>query len=526
MTPFLYQTKTLSGWGANAILRSCRLVPVIQHQCICKKQYASSRVEGSSRSRRVEEKPQRYREGEGSQWGREYKPRTRKRGAGQNEIPFELNRIPSTKHQEWGKLASIDWDNGKTNEFGEPDGEPRDLEGYEKEDDDVYSDESYGGTSMNLREPQRETTITEAERRAFQKIFSDMFGQSHQPVTTQPAISSSDAGRQAARTKALNIFGNAANKTPKSPEEVEQLMNAYPPALRPAIAKAMGHGGRRGEEEDPFEGELLEVAELAPDELEAIRKSERQRVETLIEEAKTDTALWDVLEKEVFSLIPKLGLDKDPKDKKAEAKAEAEGEKNPKVASATKSKGRKRNKEEAKPELFEPFDKFVAQTPNGTQVSALTFYTPLYPDYLLRGLRLLDRSFARSSPLALAMLPKIKSLGTISHVLGASTAFYNELINIYFYRYEDFANIAKTLKEMEDSAVDFDETTLDTIIDILVFKAGVAKGQKGKVLRQLWTMPQYTRVNFQYWRDQYAKLIQARRQWNGDAPVPAMKHAL
>jgi len=300
-------------------------------------------------------------------------------------------------------------------------------------------------------------------------------------------------------------------------------VNSYPPALRPAAAKAMQLSD--GEEEDLFEGEMEELADLDHDQLEALRSPERDRVESLMKQARTDFDLWAVLEKEVFSLIPKLGLEEDPLNV-GQMDAEPQGKSKYKAgANASKRKKAKIASEKEEANKVERFDRVVAQSSNGTDVSALTLYGPLYPSYLLFGIRLLDRSFAKPSPLALSILPKIKSFGAISHVLGASTQLYNEIIRIYYYGYEDFDGVAKTLNEMEHSAVELDEETLDVVIDILRMQATVARGEKGDLLRELWSMPQFARVNFQFWRNKIAKTIhiKTKTQTMLGQPMPVLK---
>jgi hypothetical protein len=243
-----------------------------------------------------------------------------------------------------------------------------------------------------------------------------------------------------------------------------------------------------------------------------------------MKDARTDLELWEVMEKEVFSLIPKLGLEEDPlnvgsiKDEESKAKAKAK-------SGRTRTKRKKARMlyemEEANKE--ERFDRVVALSPNGTEVGPFTLYGPLYPSYLLLGIRLLDRSFAKPSPLALSILPKLKSLGAISHVLGASTQLYNEILRTYYYRYEDFGGVAKTLNEMEHSAVDLDEETLDIVIEILKMQAQIGRGEKGEEMRVLWTMPQFSRVNFQFWRNKIARTIDVRTQATVGQPVPLMR---
>jgi len=114
-------------------------------------------------------------------------------------------------------------------------------------------------------------------------------------------------------------------------------------------------------------------------------------------------------------------------------------------------------------------------------------------------------------------------LGAISHVLGASTQLYNEILRTYYYRYEDFGGVAKTLNEMEHSAVDLDEETLDIVIEILKMQAQIGRGEKGEEMRVLWTMPQFSRVNFQFWRNKIARTIDVRTQATVGQPVPLMR---
>ncbi|TVY92078.1 hypothetical protein LAWI1_G004142 [Lachnellula willkommii] len=513
MTPFLYKTKTLSNFcwvGANPIF-GCRYPRSVvrnnlclAHQSIHNRHYSSpgwGRDNSDNRGDRVRPAPAR------AFVKRKPNPPPRSLRNAEFEIPFELTSY--IRNGSAYKLNRLDTIN--VNEFGEVD--DSELEGGQFEGEDGAMHPGEEGPSMNLRGP-RESTITETERRAFQRIFSDIFAQ-NQSLSPQPSQESKDQ----AKSNLDSILGSVISRLPKTPEEMLKIVNSYPPALRPAAAKAMQ--AYDGEDENLFEGEMKELADLDHDQLEAIRNPERERVESLMQDARTDIDLWAVLEKEVFSLIPKLGLEEAPlnvgqiKDAESESKSKKQtGPKRKKAKIA--SEGEEANK-------VERFDRVVAQSPNGTEVSALTLYGPLYPSYLLFGIRLLDRSFAKPSPLALAVLPKIKSLGAISHVLGASTQLYNEIIRIHYYSYEDFNSIAKTLNEMEHSAVDQDEDTLDIIIEILRLQAAIARGEKGDLMKELWSMPQFSRVNFQFWRNKIATTIRVNTQTMVGQPLPVLR---
>ncbi|TVY49234.1 hypothetical protein LOCC1_G000804 [Lachnellula occidentalis] len=495
MTPFLYQTKTLSNFrwvGTNPIF-GCRYTRSTVRSW--------GRDNSDNRSDRVRPAPAKAK----GFIKRKPNPPPKSSRNVEFEIPFEFDELHKSGHKKAkGSAIKLNrWDTINVNEFGEADDPVLDGSEFGGEDGDMYPDDDEG-PSMNLRGP-RESTITEGERRAFQRIFSDMFAQNQ--LAPKPSQESKDQAKSMLDT----ILGTAVGKLPKSKEERLKIVNSYPPALRPAAAKAMQLSDA-GDDENLFEGEMEELADLDHDQLEALRSPERERVESLMKEARTDFDLWAVLEKEVFSLIHKLGLEEDPLNI-GEMDTEGQGKSKYKAGpKASKRKKAKIDSEKEEANKVERFDRVVAQSSNGTDVSALTFYGPLYPSYLLFGIRLLDRSFAKPSPLALSILPKIKSLGAISHVLGASTQLYNEIIRIYYYGYEDFDGVAKTLNEMEHSAVELDEETLDVVIDILRMQATVARGEKGDVMKELWSMPQFARVNFQYWRNKIAKTIHVKTE--------------
>jgi len=251
------------------------------------------------------------------------------------------------------------------------------------------------------------------------------------------------------------------------------------------------------EEATSREGKALDTEEL-----EALREPERTRVEGLMKNAESDFELWEIMEKEVFSLIARLGLEDAPKVQNA---AVPRGTKN--------KKGGKKSTTETVPEEKEPSEpcqSLVSEAHDG--VSPLSLYGPLYPSYLLLGLRLLDRGFAKPSSLAFSILPRIKSLGFISHVLGASTQFYNELLRIYRYRLDDFRGMFNLLTEMERSALEVDEETLEIVLDVMRTQYSIRRGEKGTAIRALWSMPEFMQNKFRVWRDNIQYAISEREE--------------
>ncbi|KAL2132334.1 hypothetical protein VTI74DRAFT_3938 [Chaetomium olivicolor] len=186
---------------------------------------------------------------------------------------------------------------------------------------------------------------------------------------------------------------------------------------------------------------------------EVIRRKERTRVEALMRSAKTDVELWQVLEDEVFPMVRKLGIDED--------------------TTSTSSKGGKRKKR------------------SGDKKFPMHIYGPLYPAYLLTAMRLFDIQFARSSPLALHILPRVKELGPASYVLGVSTPFYNELARILWNRYGDPTAVFNLLEEMRVAGLYCDEGTRSVVSSIEHFFYSVKMGKWGPFLRELSTLPEY-----------------------------------
>ena len=98
-------------------------------------------------------------------------------------------------------------------------------------------------------------------------------------------------------------------------------------------------------------------------------------------------------------------------------------------------------------------------------VPPLYVISRLYPAALLLAFRLLRTNFP-TSPLPLAILPQIRSLGPTSYVLGASSEFYNALIELRWDVYSDLKGIDGLLMEMERSGVEFDVGTWNTLVKI------------------------------------------------------------
>ncbi|KAK4097038.1 hypothetical protein N658DRAFT_500912 [Parathielavia hyrcaniae] len=259
----------------------------------------------------------------------------------------------------------------------------------------------------------------------------------------------------------------------KEATEWERALLRFPPSLRNAARMALGaieadkeakgfaDTAAAPDERLSEEQGAAAVVDMALNPLaksvqnEALRREERNRVDAKMRAAKTDFQVWDVLEQEVFPMVRKLGIDEDPS----------------KPEPTTPKRGGKRKA--VKPEL------------------PLHIYGPLYPAYLLNALRILDTQFARSSPLALHILPRVKELGPASFVLGVSTPFYNELARILWSRYGDPTAVFNLLEEMRSAGLFTDEGTRALVHQIEQFLRSVSQGNWGPFLRELASLPEY-----------------------------------
>lgn len=358
--------------------------------------------------------------------------------------------------------------------------------------------ETYDPNSYRPGAPPKESTITDSERQAFDRIFTDIYSRFKDRDHAAQQSKPKHADITAARDAAAALMDKAAKATTsgRTPLTFKQLENVddlvlvqekirteiekYPPSLRPSASRALVSVARKdiAQKGDELVGEAKGQLDKLK-QLEDLRKPERQRIEGLMTAAKTDLELWQVLEQEVFSMVDKFDLGQAGQ---------------PSTGSETSS-------------LEDP----GSEAPPKPKVSQLSILGPLYPSHLLLGLRFLSSSFSQPSQLALSILPRIKSLGVISQVLGASTALYNELLRIQWHRHDNYEAVVNLLLEMENSGLEFDEETLKIVRGIRRTRLAVMEGEKGDVWKVLFSQrwPPFART-FTLWERKIKDEVAAR----------------
>ncbi|KAI1117699.1 hypothetical protein F5Y14DRAFT_401562 [Nemania sp. NC0429] len=380
-------------------------------------------------------------------------------------------------------------------------------------------------------------TITPTERQIFQRIFADIEARGLKPAvelgdTTPSTIPPSRSARLIMQQAAYDA-GQARPATVTSPallsgaaRDRAKALLRFPPELRSAASKALDTINRQAamgpqgydaydthdahnagsaaadhaaaEEDDPLETNWKAPAHTFARtvELESKRQPERTRIEGLITSAASDFELWDVLEKEVFQMPARLGIMKaaaQSDDPDPSAKPKKRGRKS---ASKSQSPGQTSHDPDANLETsgVDASPASPDNTPNAAEPAKLSLYVhgPLYPAYLLLALRQLDTAFAVPSPLVFSILPRIKELGLESYVLGVSTPFFNELLNIYWTRRGDLSGVLNLLEEMRHCGIYFDNRTASILnqMDTALSQLATAEDRAG-FGKALMLMPDY-----------------------------------
>lgn len=186
-----------------------------------------------------------------------------------------------------------------------------------------------------------------------------------------------------------------------------------------------------------------------------LRRSERDRVKNLLEAAPTDQALWAVLEKEVFSVMRSLELDKN-------IPSTSHGKLKPKTAARNLSRSSKSSPSAAsQPSPTDPIVVF-----------------PNYPTHLINAAKTLRSRFP-ASPLLFNIVPQVKDLGRSSYALGASTGLYKVILIAAFRQTHSYSQICSLLQDMDNGGVEYDYDVVTILDEVLATHRDAIHGHYG-----------------------------------------------
>ncbi|KAL1900786.1 hypothetical protein Cpir12675_000800 [Ceratocystis pirilliformis] len=221
------------------------------------------------------------------------------------------------------------------------------------------------------------------------------------------------------QTKVSSLFKKSPQRRHRNPWSREEILQMYPPSLRLAVESSFLEENRARDDDLP-EAELTDAEKERLAALDTQRVAEVQRVKALFEACRSDKQVWTVLEKEVFLLVQKLGIAPDLPDK-------------------------------------------TSPTPD---TAALEVHGPIFPQHILTAAQRLVYDFTRPSPLALAILPRLKQLGLAAYVLGASTPLYDELLRVSWALNGSIPDIIDLLSRMRDDGLAYSADTLRAVDEV------------------------------------------------------------
>ncbi|KAL8695238.1 MAG: hypothetical protein Q9218_000276 [Villophora microphyllina] len=304
-------------------------------------------------------------------------------------------------------------------------------------------------TNLNPNEdrPERQSTITATERAVFERIFKEISEDQFKKATREEnpldddledelpgggdVYSDLDAIFEAALTDARRIDPAETGK-----RGVERPLKHYNLALNP-----FKNTGIRKLERSEFRGD-----EYREDVAIAVADHEL-KVLKMFEAARSDREIWNVLETEVFTLIKQY----DSFKKQAKQREQAEKPKRKRGYVPKADKAAITDAEKAK--------ELPAAEQSDQEEKLQAILSSNYGEYCLSAMRHLRRAYP-TSPYCMNLLPAIKRLGPISHVLAASTDLYNEILFLQWKEYSDLLGMADTIIEMRNQAIETNKTTL------------------------------------------------------------------
>ncbi|RDA95536.1 hypothetical protein CP533_1281 [Ophiocordyceps camponoti-saundersi (nom. inval.)] len=338
------------------------------------------------------------------------------------------------------------------------------------------------------------STITPAEAYIFKGIFEEI-ARGQMPPPRRRSFRDNDIDDGSGKQRARSIVDQA-----RVTEFRDKFLCRYPPFLQEAakMALSMFETDKQGR---PKLSQTDEKTLEESTKYNAARMEQRNRVEALMKASVTDVALWKVMEDEVFALPSKLGIHQRQTRQIAERRS--------KLQNLTAILGQPKA-EESTPRVEVPEQGLQAEAPKeaadakptteikgkdaSDQKLSMDIYGPLYPDLLEMGLEFFDTAFARPSPFALQVLPRIKALGLCSFVLGVSTPFYVRLARIHWNRLGDAAMALDVLQEMSNSGLYYDKAAKVLLAHIRDNLHGCTWGAQGSFVMKMMEFSPYDSV--------------------------------
>ncbi|KAL9126614.1 MAG: hypothetical protein Q9217_004371 [Psora testacea] len=362
--------------------------------------------------------------------------------------------------------------------------------------------DSFQSARNDAREPKsRSSTLTASERAIFDRITKDqeedkVRKEEERQESLEPKSASADDPYED-----LNKIFDAAiraihNKEEQQVKSMERDRHSFSTDLFQRALDSPSRKERPGRThqesvrlEKSFarplqftEGKLVQPpigdAEESSERLRIACQEHRALIEDMLDNTSIDTEIWDILETEVFSMVKQLDLQLKQEENFTKVTQKAR-------AKVSREPSRLEPPTEASKQAFASL--ITSESKALTINTLLAILRSNYAHYNLFALRLWRRRHP-STPYSLQLLPHIKSLGSISYVLGASASLYNEIFFVKWDKYFDLHGIAELLQEMINRGVPANSVTLELLRYLDRTRYKDLLGGRGKSIREWWKL--------------------------------------
>lgn len=312
-----------------------------------------------------------------------------------------------------------------------------------------------------------ETMMTVREQTTFEKLFKGLQrrGEARDGNDGERDLATRiQEGKDADEARELDLE-DIADEQPMTSSESEDptsATGAYPESLRGMAqqtqSQMQARKARRRIAANPYIREADRI--FAP-----IRDKMR--------EATTDHGVWEILDQELFSKVRSLDIDSTqvlPADTSQDSTVLTDKGRNKALALSDKKES------------------------SNLQVFALAFQRSV-----LVASKILCRRMVYT-PLAFALLPTLKSLGSGAYVMGASSGLFNNILVTQWRVYNAFAPVLSLLAEMDRITCPMNEQTLAALEEMTQYRSNAERGMYGEALRQLELSPERKREITEIWR--------------------------
>ncbi|KAL9108356.1 MAG: hypothetical protein Q9227_006816 [Pyrenula ochraceoflavens] len=369
-----------------------------------------------------------------------------------------------------------------------------------------YLQQRYQASRAGMKDPELEPgsrtagTMTKAEKEAFTNLLQNLSPTSPKPTSSPERdddkrlnksegrmLASQSRERMAVSEKIIPIYRSAV-------EEYNQEQGASGNKSLGWLQEALKGPTKRAEEyyRENHEKSMgyLRLVQMTSDKAPAtlqdtvhdIGYRELEAIAKLVDDATQhptgDYEIWKIFEEKIFPMIRFLDTNDitEVSSPGSKAKQKKREERKKKRAQHRKESSENTSPTTTPPALDETDSTATSRESDSSSSPELPFSVPnyiprltlvsrLYPTALNFALSTLVYHFP-TSPIPANILPRIKSLGRPSYVLGANTLLFNTLLSHRWRVYSDLRGIDALLDEMRNLGVPYDDNTLKIIDEI------------------------------------------------------------